>query len=171
MQDQQLELIDIYHVWHVPFWQRGWFWVAVAVCVSIIILGGGWLLYRWYNSRQTLAPWQQAVNELVALTQLAADAHNGERFYVRLTACMKRFLSAHCQHDLMGYTDQQVLEYSQDQPFSAEHKTALERIFLGGQMIKFAQGESAVDQMRRDCAQAQQVVQELHQQQVMQART
>jgi hypothetical protein len=160
--DQALELIDIYGLWHVPLWQRPWFIPLVVAVLLLVAAAIGWYMYRRRARTVVVAPWQYTLEQLGRLDRLAQDAHQGEQFYVRITTLLKFYLSDYFGQDLASMTDQQLVDYVAQTDCPEQHKKMIERIFYGGQMVKFAQQATLVQQMQQDLAQAIQLVQELH---------
>ena len=155
---QEVQLYDIYGMWHVPFWQTTWFFIAMILLACFVFSAILFLLYtRFAKKKKKLPAWQVAMH---ALEQLKADPSTSsgqsfsvarsEQFYVGLTALLKTYISERDATDLRSSTDQQIIGYLEDLALSDVQKEQLTRIFGAGQMIKFANQDAVQQQMQDD---------------------
>ncbi len=148
----RLELYPIYGLWHVPFWQRGWFIVAIvfgAVLLCTILL---YLFFRSYRAKKVVLPsWQIALNRLQEVKKNGLLSPNmSERYYVQLTSLLKEYMSDQFGVDVRSLTDEQMCSYIDQKIPYTDYKEGLKRIFTAGVFIKFANQSAIEKQMVED---------------------
>lgn len=149
---EELQLLDNYGLWHVPFWQQPWF-IAVSLLVACLFLTA--LVYaflRWKRSKKIiLSPTEQALYDLQVLKKKGlCTIATCSVFYVGLTGILKSYLSSLFMQDVRSNTDQQMLDEIAGMPLFDVQKTALSRIFSAGELIKFARHDALEEQMNQD---------------------
>ena len=159
--EQTQELIDIYGMWHVPFWQQRWFMLTLFFLGMVLIGAIIYYIVRMRSRQQPETVWQEAERAFAQLEPLTEDAQYGKEFYLRLTEILKKVCSYAYGSDIVSLTDRQMREYILKQPELDVHKQALQAIFSQGEMVKFARQISLSEQMKHDLAQARTIVQEI----------
>jgi len=153
-EDISKELSPIYGLWHTPFWQTTWFYVLVITFIILFISFIIWLLIRKFlRKKKKKAAWEQANSELEALKKLVRDAKiSPQGFYLSLTEIVKRYLYNRFGHDLFGQTDQEVMQFLQDQKFNKELLESMQEMFESMRLIKFANESTVKEVMEKDLA-------------------
>jgi hypothetical protein len=150
-QQPQLELYPIYGLWHVPFWQRGWFIIIVLIMALFLFGVCIYLIIKRYRAKKiALAPWQIALNGLQDLkVEGLLLPEISERYYVRLTGLLKEYISDQFGVDVRSLTDDQICTYIDTKIPYTDYKEGLKRIFTAGVFIKFA-NQSAIEKQMVD---------------------
>ena len=151
--DNLLAMYELYDIWYEPFWHEPWFWYFVGF-LGFILLG----IIVWFcfvKKRKTKAtvhvPWQEALASLKAINlDLYSDHLMHKVFYVELTTVLKTYLSKRYQLQLASCTDQEVAKIISKSSFPTHLVGPLERIVNGALVIKFANKDAAVEQMKYD---------------------
>ncbi len=147
MQEQKLELIDIYDITYNPWWLSGWFKIALITVAALVCLVVAVVLYRKYRKKQTVAYWQKSINDIQKLGSKGFD--DGQIFYVQLTEIMKKYLQKRYAIHLVDKTDSELLELLKDSSvFPQKVYDDLKDIFEGATFIKFAHQEAAKERMQ-----------------------
>lgn len=146
----ELQLYDIYGLWHVPFWQRTWFKITVFLAICALLSVIVYFLIKKYKQRTVQLPaWQIALNALDALKIWQTMQHR-VRYYADLTTLLKNYISSRFGVDVRSFTDQQMCAYIDDHIAYEQHKESLKQIFSEGQLIKFAHHDAFEQQMIDD---------------------
>lgn len=147
---QTNQLYDIYPVWHVPFWQTGWFVVLVMLTVLTLLGVLVWFIIKRHKARRALVtPWDYALQQIAQLQQNIAP-EKSKQFYSSLSVILKKYLHARYSYDVESKTDQEVINYLQQQQFSVDLVTQLQAIMEGATMVKFANMQAIAQQMQQD---------------------
>jgi len=151
----ELGLFDIYKPWHVPFWHTTPFYVALALGIlGLLILA--WFVYKNYFRRAPLeSSWQKALAAIERLrSNNKATAEHGKEFYYALTSILKRYMHERYGFEGREKTDQEFLQYLEEQKFTPLFMHDFTQIFEGSTIIKFANAAAAQQQIDRDLAAA-----------------
>lgn len=152
MDAQQLELYDIYSLWHIPFWQRDWFKMLVALVVLIIGLLCAWYVYkRFFKKKPAPIPaWQKALQELEQLKEYSIETKDhGKQFYFHITDILKRYIAARFNLNIQAKTDEELVAYLQNQEVLPLVKDGIKDIAQGCVYIKFANQHAMQEQIKR----------------------
>ncbi len=146
------ELYDIYGLWHVPFWQTLLFKIIVGALffLTLILLVLAFIRRR-HARKKELTPWEQALQDLRELREhnIATPEH-AQEFYLRLTAILKTYLYMRYQHPVHAKTDHELMHFLYQEKFSPVLLQELQDIFSGMELIKFARGQGASEQIECD---------------------
>lgn len=143
-------LFDIYGAVYVPFWQTKAFIYGVIASFILLILALIWL-YLKYRKKPSLPIWTRAIGDIEDLKKNnKATAASGKEFYVSLTSTLKKYMQDRYGFESIGKTDEELLEYLNQQHFSKDLIDMLKEIFLGVTIIKFANATAAQEQIDRD---------------------
>lgn len=149
-----VELYDIYGLWHVPFWQTTWFSVVIGILSALVIMV---LVYgmvtRYLSRRPATKPWVVALQELENLSKNIQPA-DSERFYTALTTLLKHYLYRRFGYSVLSKTDAQVTVYLKSVDLDPAFADTLETIFQGSIVCKFAHQQAIKEAMHRDLAAA-----------------
>lgn len=159
MQQQPLELIDIYGVWYHPWWQQAWFvYPSILACVAVIVFLCYWIYKRFFYVEKVQLPYEKA---LEALQSLRGDDLSPKLFYIRLTEILKEYLQELYHEQFVGTTDTEMIRLL-ERTSSASPKimTQVEEILDGVTLIKFANHKAAQEQMSKALTSALQIVEE-----------
>lgn len=158
-QNPELQLYDIYGLWHIPFWQRAWFKVSVFLLVCLLLGAAIYFLIKKYKQRLIkLSAWQIAFNTLDAL-KLFQNPVQSARYYSELTNLLKIYISDRFGVDVRSLTDQQMCDYIDEHLAYDRHKEGLKQIFSAGMLIKFAHHDALEKQMADDWQYAYEFIQ------------
>jgi hypothetical protein len=148
------KLHDIYDVWHVPFWQRAWFFwsvCAVVIIVLIIIIAIAIKLYRSRTEKVAIAPWDTALQSLFLLQQeKVSTIEQGGNFYAKLTQILKKYLHQRYGFDIASKTDDEVVAYLEHTHFDQLLLSDMREIFEGSVYIKFAHVQVMQERIEKD---------------------
>lgn len=150
---EQSGLYDIYDIWHVPFWQTRWFYLVLFCLGALIFFTMLLLLVRWYRKRmkhKKISPWDKTLAALEQLKQKeCATTEQGKAVYFTLTVVLKEYIDSRYGFDVQGKTDDELLQYLQQQKFEEELLNYLRDIAQGGVMVKFANVQAMRDEILR----------------------
>lgn len=143
-------LYDIYGGVHVPFWQTRIFLYGVTASFFLLIILIIWLITQRKKQLPAYA-WTKALDKIEALknSQRAVVEH-GKEFYGALTDIIKNYLQERYGYESIGKTDEELIQYLQQNHFSKDLIEILQEIFLGITIIKFANAQAAQEQIDRD---------------------
>jgi hypothetical protein len=153
----QMELYDIYDVWHTPWYKTMYFYGFVGiVCVTVL-----YLVYRWYANRKvpihTLSPQEHALKILEKLKKGSYENH--QIAYSILTHTLKAYLESYYKISLVGQTDVEFLEtIATFHHSSPSLMNDLKTIFEGVAFIKFAGQAAQKEQFRKACELAENII-------------
>ncbi len=157
---EELQIYDIYDMWHVPFWQRLWFKAMLFGLLSLLCITVLYLLYRYIKQRSVRQKtiFDRCVERMYQLQQRGFHAQESELYYVLYTVIIKDMLYACYKQDVYSYTDQQLVDYINTLSLSDAQKEHLARLLQAGQWSKFAQKEAMSVQLKEDWQQLYDVV-------------
>jgi len=148
------KLHDIYDVWHVPFWQRPWFFwsmCVLAICALLLLIG---LVINNYRSRKktvTIAPWDAALQALELLQQeKVMTIEQGGNLYATLTRILKKYLHQRYGFDIASKTDDELIVYLEHHNFDPLLLSDIREIFEGSVYIKFAHVQVMQERIEKD---------------------
>jgi len=149
---EELQIYDIYDMWHVPFWQRLWFKALLFGLASVVFVVLLYLLYRVIRQRSVRQKTilDRCIERMQQLKARGFHAQESELYYVLFTVIIKDMLYACYKQDVYSYTDQQLVDYIKTVPLSDAQKEHLARLLLAGQWSKFAQKEAISTQLKED---------------------
>lgn len=149
---EQLELYDIYSLWHIPFWQQTWFKIIMWALVGLVVLFlGRWVYNRFLKKKPVpISPWEKALGELKLLQQDRYETkEQGKHFYFKITDILKQYIGARFNLDTYSKTDEELVSYLQDQEILTFIKEGIKDIAQGCIYIKFANQEAMQEQINR----------------------
>ncbi len=143
---EELQIKDIYGVWYKPLWQETWF-ISSGIIITLILMGiVAYWLYKKQYKRPEKKGWELALEDLKALHK--AEAKTPKLFYSRLTGILKRYLQSRYALHLVGTTDDELIEFLQENTKVPEPVTQTVKELLNGVvLIKFANQKAAQEQM------------------------
>lgn len=148
------KLHDIYGVWHVPFWQRSWFYwsmFALITCLLLILIGIAIRTYRTRKKDVHLSPWDVALQSLGQLQyRNVTTIEQGSECYVAITHILKKYLHQRYGFDVASKTDQEVVAYLEQQNFDSNLLSDIRDIFEGSVFIKFAHVHVLQERIEKD---------------------
>ncbi len=153
MNQQELELFDLYDLWYEPFWHKPWFWpIVVTVILLLAALVVYWFVKKRMKTKQIIKePWQEALEQLAILKVHECKSITARKqFYSNLTYILKRYLIRRYGIALESKTDEEIIVIIQNSEFPVELFATLSTIFNGAQYIKFAHQDAALEQMNYD---------------------
>lgn len=146
MEQQKLELIDIYDIVYEPWWlstvaKIGFCIVGIVACIGI-----GYLIYRKTKKPPVIFYWQKALGDIGKLEK--TDFSDGQAFYLRLTEIMKEYLQQHYAVHLVDKTDTELLEVLKTTSVIPSHVyETMKELLEGVVFIKFAHQHAAQERM------------------------
>jgi len=148
------KLHDIYDVWHVPFWQRSWFFWSVSACMIImliIIIGIVIKQYRFRKKNMVVTPWDAALQSLILLQQeKVMTIEQGGNLYAAITQILKKYLHQRYGFDIASKTDDEVIVYLEQNKFDSLLLCDIREIFEGSVYIKFAYVKVMQERIEKD---------------------
>ena len=147
MNNQSLEILDIYDISYNPWWLQTWFIYSIILFCIIAIIVIGYVLYIKNKKIILLSAQEKALQELANLKK---EKVNHKEFYIRLTALLKQFLQDDYHVDLVGATDAEFLKKVIDNYlFSELIIDYIKTILDGVTLIKFANKAAAQEQIQQ----------------------
>ncbi len=153
MNQQELELFDLYDLWYEPFWHKPWFWPLVfSVIFLLIMLVLYWGIKKRMKTKQIIKePWQEALEQLTILKVHEYKSITARKqFYSNLTYILKRYLIRRYGIALESKTDEELIVIIRNSEFPVELFATLSTIFNDALYIKFAHQDAAFQQMNHD---------------------
>ena len=148
MNNQSLEILDIYDISYNPWYLQAWFIYSVIGLCIILIVGISYLLYIKNKKVKKITPQEKALQLLTVLQK--ANLQNHKEFYIRLTSLLKQYLQKEYRVDLVGTTDAEFLQKIIDKHvFSEMIIDHVKKILDGVTLIKFANESAAQEQMQQ----------------------
>lgn len=138
----ELELYDIYGMWHVPFWQRTWFTALYLSCLCILLAVAGLFLWRYYAHRkkQKVPYWAFLERDLEQLLLVAqSPTMHKAQVYTRLTYLLKGYVERRYNVPAVGKTDGEMATVLDQLPLDVHASETIKNIFKAGVCIKFGQ--------------------------------
>ncbi len=146
MEQQKLELIDIYDIVYEPWWLSTTTKVAVCVLVFMLCVFIGYVMYRKTRKPVVLLYWQKALHDIGVLEK--TDFSDGQLFYLRLTEIMKQYLQERYALHLVDKTDTELLELLNTTELIPSHVyETMKDLFEGVVFIKFAHQNAVQERM------------------------
>lgn len=156
--NEKTGLYENYGLWHVPFWQTREFKIGVYVFLGLLVLCIIALIvkkYCAYRRRKKLSVWDQALAELAQLKKdHKIDILHGKEFYTTTCAILKKYLHDRFGYDVMGKTDDEVIEYLRSHHQDDQMLEDIKSILQGGVIIKFANAQAGQEQIEGDYSRA-----------------
>jgi len=155
------ELANIYGMWHVPFWQTGWFKLCCATgalaALSIVSYAGWYIISR--RRTPQLSPWEEALKQLESMgATLPQNSNETRLYYLRLTYILKHYLQRRYNCTLVGSTDTELATQALSHGAPEQAADQLKEILEGAILIKFARAEARQAQIARDLKHARTIV-------------
>lgn len=155
MNPLEQQLIDIYGLDHIPWWQTQWFLYTSLACASIIMLMSIVLfLYR----RKVVK--EQPVDLLTELNQCIYFIENGQGkvFYDHLTYLIKKAIEKGHEVSVDDKTEMQLVAYVEKNQLNIENKEQLYELCVHAQMMRFANIEIELEKMKLDLHAGKQII-------------
>ena len=148
MNNQPLEILDIYDISYNPWWLQKWFLYSCIALGIVIIAMVGYLLYQNYKTEPEISAQEAALQKLADLKK--AKLQSPKEFYIRLTTLLKEYLEKDYAINLVGKTDAEFLDtIKENHLFSETIIDAVKEILDGVTLIKFANQSAAQEQMQQ----------------------
>ena len=146
MEQQKLELIDIYDIVYEPWWLSVTAKITACIVVFILCVAVCYFIYRKTRKPLVLLYWQKALRDIGVLEK--ADFSDGQLFYLRLTEIMKQYLQERYAIHLVDKTDTELLELLKTTEFIPSHVyETMKDLFEGVVFIKFAHQHAVQERM------------------------
>lgn len=144
---KDLELYDIYSMWHVPFWQTKLFlFVLVGLCAAVMILAL-YLLYKKYKKNKSIPVAQQLLAQLQKMrSSVITSTQDAQKAYSIMTDALKIYFQHYYEKPFKSYTDVQM-EQALASDFPTEYKEALKKLLEDGVHVKFAREQALQQQV------------------------
>ena len=155
----EIPIYDLYDLWYEPFWMQSWFKMVLFFVIFLVVLSFIYLIYRRFRRRVVvLDPWTEALRKLEAVdVNQFQDSVLHKEFYSVLTDVLKSYFGKRYQMELSSKTDQEVIEALYIKlPELLQHD--LITIFQGALVIKFANADVALEQMKKDLSRSKTLV-------------
>ncbi len=156
--NEKTGLYENYGLWHVPFWQTQTFRLTVEIvaCVVLLLVVACVVKkYLQYRKRKKLPVWDQALLELSHLKRdHKVDVVHGREFYLTVSALIKKYFHDRFGYDVMGKTDDEAVQYLQDNYLDVHGVEEIKALLQGGVIIKFANAQAAQEQIDHDYVRA-----------------
>lgn len=148
MQEQKLELIDIYDITYQPWWLSMWFRVTLGFIIGACAIALIYYVWKRYRPVVQLTYTQKALHNLQILERQGFT--DGQLFYMRLTQVIKEYLHQRYELPLTDKTDSELIETLKkssvvDQAVVKDVKD----IFDGVMFIKFANQAAGKERMEQ----------------------
>lgn len=148
LQDQ---LLDIYGMWHVPWWQTTAFYSFLACVAFAGVIGSIWLLIgRFKRNKKSITPWDLALKQLEKIHQQGMSPEHSKFFYESIITILREYVHNRFGLETYGKTDQELLEYLATQNLSDSLVEAISSIVQGSILVRFAQEQVVQQQMEQD---------------------
>ena len=146
MEQQKLELIDIYDIVYEPWWLSTTTKIAAFAAVMLLCIVLGYLVYKKTRKPVVILYWQKSLRDIGVLEK--ADFSDGQVFYTRLTEIMKQYLQKQYGIHLVDKTDTELLELLKTTKLIPTHVyETMKDLFDGVIFIKFAHQHAAQERM------------------------
>ncbi len=161
MEQQKLELIDIYDIVYEPWWLSIQTKITLCVFVLLMCVTIGYLVYKKIRKPVIVLYWQKALHDITALEK--TDFSNGQVFYLRLTEITKQYLQEHYKIHLVDKTDAELLELLRTTKLIPTHVyETMKELFEGVIFIKFAHQHAAQERMEDAITKVKSLIQSLN---------
>jgi hypothetical protein len=146
MEQQKLELIDIYDIVYEPWWLSTTAKTLFCVGVVMTVVGIGYFVYRKTRKPPVFLYWQKALADIESLEK--SGFSDGQAFYLRLTEILKEYLQKQYAVQVVDKTDTELLEFLKITSFIPSHVyETMKDLFEGVIFIKFAHQHAAQERM------------------------
>ncbi|MCF7899975.1 DUF4381 family protein [Candidatus Babeliales bacterium] len=146
MNNQELEILDIYDISYNPWWLQKWFIYSVITICIFLIIGISYRLYCMTKTVPKLSVHEEAYNALQLLKKSKTD--DSKEFYIQLTTILKQYLYAVYKINVVGATDTELLqEITKNSKIPEATIDHIKQILQGVTFIKFAHQNVAKEQM------------------------
>lgn len=146
MEQQKLELIDIYDIVYEPWWLSPTAKLAACVAIFMLCVGAVYLIYKKTRRPLVLSYSQKALRDIETLEK--TEYSDGQVFYMRLTEIMKRYLQERYMMHLVDKTDTELLELLKTTNLIPSHVyETMKDLFEGVIFIKFAHQHAVQERM------------------------
>ncbi len=160
MEQQKLELIDIYDIVYEPWWLSTAAKIVACVVVFMLCVALCYFIYQKTRKPVVLLYWQKALHDITVLEK--TDYSEGQAFYIRLTEIMKQYLQAHYAIHLVDKTDTELLEVLNTTQFIPRHVyETMKDLFEGVMFIKFAHQQAAQERIEEALKKAKALIHSL----------
>lgn len=152
---QEIQLYDIYPMWHLPFWKTWPFYIGVGVLISLIIGLLGWFVWKKLRNKKvaTEPVWISALRNLRALqNKKCVTKEEGKQVYFALTDILKRYIQERFGLPVHGKTDEELIRYLKEHNLLPELRDDIADIAQGCVYIKFANEQAMQDHIARHIA-------------------
>lgn len=138
MNNESMQLYDIYGTWHTPWWQTTIFFISVLIIFSLFLCYLLWIsLKKWRDKRRQLTPWDRALFATDSLTK-KSDYLEPKEFYSQLTAILRSYIAERYTCEIEGITDEELLIFLKTTEFPAPLLTTISKIFERAVASKFS---------------------------------
>lgn len=146
MEQQKLELIDIYDITYEPWWLSTNAKIAFAAVIGCLFLGLCYFIYKKTRKKPVVLYWQKAVRAIDSLEKTGFS--HGQAFYSTLTEIMKQYLQERYALHLIDKTDIELLEFLKTSKTIPSHVyETMHDLFEDVIFIKFAHQHAAQERM------------------------
>jgi len=161
MEQQKVELIDIYDIVYEPWWLSTTTKIALCAVVFILTAALCYVLYKKTRKPSALLYWQQALHEIDVLEK--TNFSDGQLFYMRLTEVMKQYLQERYGMYLVDKTDAELLEFLNTSERIPTHVyETMKDLFEGVVFIKFAHQHAVQERMEDAIKKTKVLIHSLH---------
>ena len=161
MEQQKLELIDIYDIVYEPWWLSTTAKVTACVFVFMLCAALCYFIYQKTRKPVVLSYGQKALRDITALEK--TDYSDGQAFYLRLTEIMKQYLQERYAIHLVDKTDAELLELLKATKAIPIHVyETMKELFEGVVFIKFAHQHAVQERMEDAIKKAKALVNSLN---------
>lgn len=145
---------DIFDYYELPFYQTilGQFIIVTAILISIVFIIYLFLIHR---KKKTLLPWEWATKELQTLAvEKCITKEDYKKIYFRMSSILKNYLHKRFFWATIDKTDDELIQYLEQQKFDPSLLEMLKPLLEGAQWIKFANEDVLRNQATKDHATA-----------------
>lgn len=140
----EIELFDIYEYLYTPFWKTNWFICIFIMMMACIAFGLFWY-FKWHAKKIDIAD-----KILIDLSLISLDEMDSKEFYFLLTERFKIYLQDRYNRNFVSKTDAEIITFLKQYQLDFELIESAKAIFMGPQLVKFANHQAALDQMALD---------------------
>ena len=155
----EIPIYDLYDLWYEHFWVQSWFKMFFLFVVFLVVLSFIYLIYKRFGRRVVVVdPWAEALKKLEAVDVNQFKDHVlHKEFYSVLTDVLKNYFSKRYQMELSSKTDQEAIEALYVK-LPELLQSDLVTIFQGALVIKFANADVVLEQMKKDLSRSKSLV-------------
>jgi hypothetical protein len=148
------QFYDIYDYIYVPFWQTRAFIITMLLLFALLTAISIFLIIRYRRKRQKekpVPPWTLTLEKLEKLhPQNYQTKEEFKLFYFSITSVMKRYIQKRFSHNVIEKTDEELIDYLQQNNFDLTFISQLDGILQGSLFIKFANAQALREQAQKD---------------------